>query len=313
MENTLPESDSTGSDTTESDRKVCVITGCSSGLGLSLAVELARRSHIVVATMRDLAKQDVLREAIRSAAISAESNVSIAELDVQDTASVNSLVAQVLQEHSRIDVLVNNAGVGCLSSTEEIGEAQVKQVMDINLLGVIRCTQAVIGHMRRARSGHVVNISSLGGVIGQPFNEIYCASKFAVEGYTAAMASYIEPAFGIHFTSIQAGRILTDFGTHAVRASEVSDADDLDDYLPIREKYLAGVQKRALPENKIAQTAEQVAVVVADCIELESPPIHLATSDWMNAMCRIKTAADPTGRRMQQAVIDVFLEGGSVG
>ena len=295
-------------DVTNSDQKICLITGCSSGLGISLAVELAQRGHKIVATMRDLNKQAVLRAALSDAGVEAD----IASLDVQHSQGIESLVERIVEEHGRIDVLVNNAGVGFLLSTEDASEEHIQQVLDINVMGVVRCTKSVIPHMRKARRGHVVNISSLAGLVGQPFNEIYCASKFAVDGYTEAMASYMEPAFGISFTTVTAGRIDTGFGANAARLVEGLEVVEREDYLPVREKYLAGEVHRSKPEVGIVQSAAEVAAIVADCIELDSPPIRLFTSAWTEAMCRVKTEADPTGRRMQQAVIDVFLEGKEV-
>ncbi|MCY4036692.1 MAG: SDR family oxidoreductase [bacterium] len=293
---------------TAPEEKVCLITGCSSGLGIGLAVELGRRGHIVIATMRDLEKQAALRSALETAGVEA----SIAALDVQDGHGIESLVNRMIDEHERIDVLVNNAGVGFLLATEDATEEHIQTVLDINVMGVMRTTKSVIPHMRRARRGHVVNISSLAGLVGQPFNEIYCASKFAVEGYTEAMASYMTPAFGICFTSVLSGRIDTEFGANATRLVEGAEQIEREDYRPVREKYLAGAARRSRPESGIVQSAAEVATIVSDCIEHRSPPIRLITSAWAEAMCRIKTEADPTGRRMQQAVIDVFLEGGEV-
>ncbi len=293
---------------TGANEKVCLITGCSSGLGIGLAVELAQRGHIVIATMRNLDKQAALRAALSDAEVETE----IAALDVQHGPGFDSLVNRIVEEHTRIDVLVNNAGVGFLLATEDANEEHIQQVLDINVMGVVRGTRSVIPHMRRARRGHVVNISSLAGLVGQPFNEIYCASKFAVEGYTEAMASYMAPAFGIHFTSVLSGRIDTEFGANAARLVQGTAPVEREDYRPIREKYLAGAARRSSPESGIVQSAAEVAAIVANCIELDSPPVRLITSAWAEAMCRIKTEADPTGRRMQQAVIDVFLEGKEV-
>ena len=289
---------------TNSQEKVCLITGCSSGLGIALAVDLAQRGHIVIATMRNLSKDADLRAALSAAGVQA----TIERLDTQDSSSIQSVVNTIIAKHQRIDVLINNAGVGCLLSTENAPDELISQVLDINVHGVMRCTKAVIPHMRAARQGHVVNISSLAGQVGQPFNEIYCASKFAIEGYTEALAAYMTPAFGINFTSVVAGRLSTDFAANAAKLTEGTTHSEHEDYKPTRDKYVVGAQQRAQPEMGIIQSATTAAKVVTDCIHLETPPIRIFSSKWVEDMCRIKIEPDPTGQRMQQAVINVFLE-----
>ena len=109
-------------------------------------------------------------------------------------------IDQVIADHGHIDVLVANAGVGFVRSTEQATEAEVQWVMDVNFMGLVRCTKAVLPHMRTARGGRVIAVSSIGGLAGQPFNEIYCASKFAVEGFTESLAAYVGHSFNIHFS-----------------------------------------------------------------------------------------------------------------
>ena len=169
--------------------KVIVITGTSTGLGLALAVQLAARGHRVYATMRNLDK----RTALDAAAAAAGVSLNVSRLDVQDAASVDTAIGAILAAEGHIDTLINNAGGGFVRATEQASEAQIAQVLDLNLMGTIRCTKAVLPAMRKARSGHVINISSVGGLVGQPFNEIYCAAKFAVEGYTESARLLRDP------------------------------------------------------------------------------------------------------------------------
>ena len=173
--------------------KTVLITGTSTGLGASTAVQAAAAGHRVYATMRNTGKRDALDAAAQAAGVS----VDVLQLDVQDSGSINAAVDAVLAKEEKIDVLINNAGAGFVRSTEQASEEEIAWVMDVNFMGVVRCTKAVIPHMRKQRSGHVISISSVGGLVGQPFNEIYCGAKFAVEGYMEAMASYITPNFGI--------------------------------------------------------------------------------------------------------------------
>ena len=187
--------------------KVILITGTSTGLGISIAIRAARAGHTVFATMRNLDK----REALDAAAQAADVSLNVLQLDVQDAVSVSTAVAQLLEEQGRVDTLINNAGLGFARNIEQTTEAEILRIMDINFMGVMRCTKAVLPAMRAAKSGHVENISSVGGLVGQPFNEIYCGAKFAVEGFTEALASYVTPGFGVNFSLVEPGGITTEF------------------------------------------------------------------------------------------------------
>jgi len=164
---------------------------------------------------------------------------------VQDSKSINQCVADIIAQDGKIDVLVNNAGAGFVRSTEQATEDEIQWVIDVNLTGVIRCTKAVLPHMRKARSGRVVNVSSVGGLVGQPFNELYCAAKFAVEGYTESLACYVQPNFNIQFTSIEPGGIATEFANNVLGQFASTGGMLEDEYKPILETYIGGAQKRA--------------------------------------------------------------------
>lgn len=196
--------------------KIILVTGTSTGLGISIAVQAAQAGHTVYATMRNLQR----REALDAAASAAGVSLNVLPLDVSDSASVNAAVAEIIAREGRIDVLVNNAGAGFVRTVEQATEAEIQQVMDVNFTGVARSTKAVMPHMRAARAGHIVTISSVGGLVGQPFNEIYCAAKFAVEGMMEAMASYITPNFGINFTLVEPGGIATEFVANVMKQVE---------------------------------------------------------------------------------------------
>jgi NAD(P)-dependent dehydrogenase (short-subunit alcohol dehydrogenase family) len=220
--------------------KIILVTGTSSGLGVSIAVQAARAGHTVYATMRNIEKRAALDAAAREAGVS----LNLLTLDVQDTVSVNAAVDTVIAERGRVDVLINNAGAGFVRSTEQASEEDIQWVMDVNFMGVMRCTKAVMPHMRKQRAGHILTISSVGGLVGQPFNEIYCAAKFAVEGYMEAMASYITPSFGINFTSVEPGGISTEFAPNVLKHVAQTGGMLEDEYLPILQKYIGGLGYR---------------------------------------------------------------------
>lgn len=280
--------------------KVILVTGTSSGLGAATALQLAKKGHSVFATMRDLSKKAELTSAMAQA----KTSMTLLQLDVQDMASVAAAVDAVIKAEGRIDTLINNAGAGYARSTEQAALDDVAWVMDLNFMGVVRATKAVIPHMRKARSGHIVNISSVGGLVGQPFNEIYCAAKFAVEGYTEALASYVQPHFGIEFTAVEPGGIASAFFASAIKKMEETGGVLNDDYAPIMQKY----RDRSRARGAAAfQTPDQAAEVVVKVVESPDPPVRVRTSQWAEELCALKTASDPDGKKLQRKVIADFL------
>lgn len=280
--------------------KIAIITGASTGLGASLSILLAEKGYKVYATMRNLEKQSTLIEAAEKAGVSLE----VKQLDVQDASSVERCFSYIIEREGRIDILINNAGAGFVRTTEQASESEIQWVMDVNFMGVVRCTKAVMPHMRKQRSGHVINISSVGGLVGQPFNEIYCAAKFAVEGYTESMASYIQPSFNINFTIVEPGGISSEFANSALKQFQSTGGMKDDEYRPILEKYISGAQSRS---EGVYQSSEQVAQVVIDCIQSTEPPIRVRTSEWSEKFCDLKTKADPTGKIQQGRIIETML------
>ncbi|WP_298259114.1 SDR family oxidoreductase [uncultured Litoreibacter sp.] len=281
--------------------KVILITGTSTGLGVSIAVQAAQAGHEVYATMRNLDKRATLDAAADAAGVT----LNVLPLDVQDSATINAAVEEVIAKSGRIDVLINNAGAGFVRSTEQATEEDIQWVMDVNYMGVVRCTKAVMPHMRKQRSGHVLTVSSVGGLVGQPFNEIYCGAKFGVEGYMESMASYITPSFGIHFCVVEPGGIQSEFAASVLKQVEQSGGMLDDEYLPILQKYIGGAQSRQ--NEGIYQTSDEVAAVVMECVNSDTPPIRKRTSDWAEAFCGLKTDLDPDGQKLQAQVVKQFL------
>ncbi|MCB0715584.1 MAG: SDR family oxidoreductase [Chitinophagaceae bacterium] len=278
---------------------VTLITGTSSGVGLETALLFAKNGYTVYASMRDTTKN----EKLLAAAKHENFDLKIIELDVCNTASIQKAVDTVIREEGTIDILVNNAGAGFAKSTEQATDEEIQWVIQTNLLSVIRCTKAVLPIMKAQKSGHIINLSSVGGLVGQPFNELYCAAKFGVEGYTEAMATYITEPFGIHFTAIEPGGIATEFIKSATQKTLGSSGLPNDDYTPILQKYLARSQQRA----DSVQQPHQVAQIIWQVAQSKNPPIRIRTSAWAEALCMFKTKEDPTGHLQNQKVIEQFL------
>jgi short-subunit dehydrogenase len=154
---------------------VALVTGASSGIGRAAALALVSAGFAVVGTSRNAAKAKPL------------AGVTFLDLDVASDESVRALVGEVIDRFGRIDVLVNNAGVGAVGAGEESSIDQAKEVFDINVFGLMRMTNAVLPHMRAQRSGRVVNVSSMMGRVPAPFMAVYAATKHAVEGYSESV------------------------------------------------------------------------------------------------------------------------------
>ncbi|XP_066497713.1 estradiol 17-beta-dehydrogenase 1 isoform X2 [Hoplias malabaricus] len=190
------------------EQKVVLITGCSSGIGLSLAVHLASdptKAYKVYATMRNLDKKQRLLESVRGLH---KDTLAILQMDITDQHSI--LTAQSSITEGRVDILVCNAGVGLMGPLELQSEEMMRKILDVNLLGTIRTIQTFLPDMKRKRDGRILVTGSMGGLQGLPFNEVYCASKFAVEGACESLAILLQH-FNIHVSLIECGPVNTDF------------------------------------------------------------------------------------------------------
>jgi NAD(P)-dependent dehydrogenase (short-subunit alcohol dehydrogenase family) len=182
-----------------------LITGCSSGFGLEAAVLLAKHGFRVFATMRDPAKRGRLDAALAKAGASAE----VLALDVTSEASIAACVADVMARAGKIDVLVNNAGFGIGGYVEDLTLDDFRRQFETNFFGVVAVTKAVLPHLRRARSGRIINISSIGGRTTNAVLSAYNASKYAVEGFSESLA-FEAAMFGVKIVLIEPGTFKTE-------------------------------------------------------------------------------------------------------
>lgn len=188
--------------------RVWLITGVSTGFGRELAKAVLARGGIVAGTVRQDAQADEFR------ALAAGRSFAY-RLDVTEAGAIPSVIEKVVRDTGRIDVLVNNAGYGLIGAAEETSEAEARKLFETNFFGLLHVTQAVLPYMRAAKRGHVVNFSSLAGIMGIPGVSLYCASKFAVEGLSESLAGELAP-FGIKVTIVEPGGFRTDFAGRSI-------------------------------------------------------------------------------------------------
>ncbi|GAA4640036.1 oxidoreductase [Actinoallomurus vinaceus] len=216
----------------KTDQPVALVTGASSGIGRAAALALAQAGFQVVGTSRN------------AAGVTPVDGVRFLDLDVAGDASVAATVGQVIEWFGRIDVLVNNAGIGSAGAAEESSLAQDQRVFDINVFGVIRMTKAVLPHMRAQGGGRIINTSSILGFIPAPYMAVYAASKHAIEGYSESLdhevrehgvrVLLVEPAVtntGFEANAMQPDRPLPVYAeqrhiTDQVMAEAFKDGDD---------------------------------------------------------------------------------------
>ncbi len=190
----------------ENNSKVVVITGCSSGIGLEIALELARNGYKVYATMRDLSKKTKLEEISNSENL----EMNFVGLNVNDDNSVKNAVLTILEKENHIDVLINNAGFGIIGSVEDTSINETKDLFETIYFGAIRMIQNILPIMKKQSSGKIINIGSLSGEIGFGFFSSYTSAKFALGGLTQSLRQELQNT-GITISIIEPGAVSTNF------------------------------------------------------------------------------------------------------
>jgi len=195
-----------------SEKKVWFITGSSTGLGRALAEEALTQGYKVVATAR---KPEVLRDLVEKYPGTARA----VKLDVTKPGEVRAAIAQAVKQFGRVDVVVNNAGYGLIGALEEATDAQIRHQFETNVFGALDVIRAVLPQMREQKSGHILNVSSVGGFMAYAFTGFYAATKFALEAFSEALAKEVEP-HGIKVTIVEPGAFRTDFNGRSLTVGE---------------------------------------------------------------------------------------------
>jgi NAD(P)-dependent dehydrogenase (short-subunit alcohol dehydrogenase family) len=239
---------------------VWFITGCSTGLGRALAQRVLEHGHCAVVTAR---RADQISDIV---ADYAETALAIA-LDVNDHAQVDAAIAQAGEKFGAIDVLVNNAGYGYLAAVEEGDDREVRDMFETNFFSLAALIRKVLPGMRAHGSGHVINISSVGGLVGAASSGFYNATKFAVEGLTEALAKEVEP-LGIRVTAIEPGPFRTDWAGRSLKQAEYPIAAYADT-AAARRAQITGYS------GKQAGDPVRAADAIIKVVESDDPPHNL--------------------------------------
>jgi NAD(P)-dependent dehydrogenase (short-subunit alcohol dehydrogenase family) len=255
-----------------SEPPVWFITGCSTGFGFELAKQAIAHGYRTVVTARDPSKLQGYGDSDK---------VLVLTLDVTQPDQVAAAILATVARFGRIDVLVNNAGIGYFAAVEESEETEVRKMFDVNVFGTGRMIWAVLPGMRKQRAGCIVNISSLAGLRGFPALGYYSASKFAVEGLSAALRQEVEP-LGIHVMVVEPSGFRTDWAGRSANESK----QQIDDYMAT-----AGEVRAAVRASSGHQPGDPVRAVKAiiEAVASGNPPHHLLLGNdaFEGAMARL--------------------------
>ncbi|KQS34591.1 SDR family NAD(P)-dependent oxidoreductase [Pedobacter sp. Leaf194] len=243
------------------NKKVWFVTGASKGLGLTLVKKLLSKGYDVAATSRNV--EDL------SKAVGSFSNFLPLSVDLMSEESVEKAVGQTISKFGQLDFVVNNAGYGMLGALEELSDQESRQNFDVNVFGSLNVIRKVLPQMRKQQSGHIFNISSIGGFSGNfPGFGIYCATKFAVAGFTESLAAEVKP-LGIKATVVEPGYFRTSFLNPDSLAVP---KNPIDAYKEVRDSQAAHQNDI---NNQQPGDPEKASDVIISVAESNNAPLHL--------------------------------------
>ncbi len=238
-----------------SERKVAIITGSSSGIGLLSAIEFAQHGYLVVATMRDLGRAGRLEDAAQKAGV--RDRLDLRRLDVTHFDSIPDVIAGIVRDRERIDVLVNNAGFSVAGFGEDLHLSEIRHQFETNFFGNVAMSKAVVPVMRRQKSGHIIQVASVSGRVGAPLLGAYCASKFALEGFSESLRIETH-SLGIRVVLVEPGAFDTDIWTRNVTVGQGA----LDPNSPNKERTRRMVEFIKQGSNRRRDAREVARLVV---------------------------------------------------
>ncbi len=243
----------------ENDERVWLVTGASRGFGRAISEAVLDRGDRLVATARGAEFVDEFGDSHPEALA--------VRLDVTDPGTAHAAVEQAVERFGRLDVVVNNAGYGSFGAVEEVSEEEIRRQIDVNLFGVINVTRAALPQMRRQRSGHLVQMSSLNGIEAMAGGGYYCASKFAVEGLSESLAGEVEH-LGIKVTIVEPGPHRTEFASD----DSAGLAEPIEDY-----EESVGAAREAFADLDGNQPGDptRAARAIIEAVDADRPPMRL--------------------------------------
>jgi NAD(P)-dependent dehydrogenase (short-subunit alcohol dehydrogenase family) len=241
------------------DRKVWLITGCSTGLGRAIAIQALESGYYVAVAARKTTDVEDLEEKYP--------NAFAVKLDVTDQEQIRAAVATVTKKYGTLDVLVNNAGIGYFAAIEESEDEAVRRMFEINFFGLANMTREVLPIFRAKKSGHIINIASVGGLIAYPAIGFYHATKFAVDGYSESLNKEVSP-LGIKVTIVAPSGFRTEWAGSNASGSNISIADYEETAHKFKAAYIAAYGKQA---GDPVRAGKAIVKIVEDA----HPPLRL--------------------------------------
>ena len=238
--------------------KISLITGSSSGFGLLTSIELAKAGFSVVATMRDLGRRERLDQAAAAAGVTAQ--LDVRALDVTNFAAIPGFVDGVVRDYGRLDVLVNNAGFPLAGFAEDVSLEELRRQFETNFFGAVAMTKAVLPTMRRQGSGHIIMLSSIGGLNGAVTVSSYSASKFALEGWSESLRLEMN-SLGIKVVLVEPGAFQTDIWTRGAVMGEKATQESSPN---IQRSRRMRDRVKALPKRDPIEVARLIASIAQD-------------------------------------------------
>ncbi|MGF6357537.1 short-subunit dehydrogenase [Paenibacillus sp. 4624] len=244
-----------------SESKVWLITGCSTGFGRHIAQKAIETGYKVVVTARNV-------QQVTDLIAGHEDQVIALPLDVTSPEQIRNVVDRTIEKFNRIDVLVNNAGIGYFSSVEESVEEETRKMFEVNFWGLMHVTNAVLPHMRSQKSGHIINFSSIGGLASFPTLGYYHATKYAVEGISESLSQELTP-FNINVTLIEPSGFRTDWAGRSSVKTETS--------IPELKESIVGQMLQGIELGAGQETGDpaKAAEAVIKVVETTEPPLRL--------------------------------------
>ena len=244
--------------------KVWFITGSNSGFGRSLTEAVLAKGDKVVATTRHPEEIEDLVEQYPD-------TIKAVTLDITKSDEISSAIDTALSTFGQVDVLINNAGFGTLGAVEEIEDEQVRKQFEVNCFGTLNLTKAMLPHFRQRKTGHILNVSSVGGFTSFPGTGIYSATKFAIEGYSEALAKEITP-LGIKLTLVEPGAFRTEFAGDSLATPD----EQIDDYEETAHKFVKMQEEMSGEQPGDPDKAAQAMIKV---VESDNPPMRLVLGE----------------------------------